>query len=103
MQKTILLKSLQDTETIGQKIGARLKGGETIELLSDVGGGKTTLTTSIVHGAGSNDHVSSSIFTITIVYIPPAFDIYHFDFSRLPQAGLISHELHENIRNDKDV
>ena len=42
-----------DTELIGENLGARLKGGETIVLHSDLGGGKTTLTRGIVRQSSS--------------------------------------------------
>ena len=103
MNKTLSTTNVSQTEFIATKIGKNLRGGEVIELISDVGGGKTTFVKSLSKGAGSKDHVSSPTFTVTNIYNAPHFDIYHFDFYRLPQADLISHELHENIRDDRDV
>ena len=76
------LKSLNQDQFLmfGQKIGQKLKGGEVFELISDLGGGKTTLTKSIVKGSKSSDQVSSPSFTICNEYKALKFTIYHFDF-----------------------
>ncbi|MEO8785116.1 MAG: tRNA (adenosine(37)-N6)-threonylcarbamoyltransferase complex ATPase subunit type 1 TsaE [Candidatus Saccharimonadales bacterium] len=91
------------TEEIAAKIGAQLKGGELIELVSDLGGGKTTFVRGLSRGAGSADHVSSPTFTISKQYQAGPLTIYHFDFYRLPDAGLMEHELAELIGQPKIV
>ncbi len=88
---------------LGTAIGKNLTGGECIELISDVGGGKTTFVRGLAKGAGSTSHVSSPTFTISKVYKAPAFDIVHFDFYRLAEAGLIEHEIEEEIFNSSSV
>ncbi len=95
--------SSERTEAIAESIGRRLKGGEFIELSSDLGGGKTTFTRGLARGAGSTDHVSSPTFTISQIYKAPEFDIHHFDFYRLSEAGIIQDELFELIDNPKIV
>jgi tRNA threonylcarbamoyladenosine biosynthesis protein TsaE len=82
---------------LGRKIGQKLRGGECIELASDVGGGKTTFVRGLAKGAGSKNHVSSPTFTISKVYKAPKFDIVHFDFYRLQEAGLIENEIEEAV------
>lgn len=89
--------SSEITEQLGRAIGARLKGGEVIELKSDLGGGKTTFTRGLVAGANSSDDVASPTFTISRVYNTPSFTIHHFDFYRLQEPGIIAHELQEII------
>jgi tRNA threonylcarbamoyl adenosine modification protein YjeE len=83
------------TEQLGEDIGRLLKGGEVIELRSDLGGGKTTFVRGLARGAGSTDHVASPTFTLSKVYKTPKFDIHHFDFYRLNEPGLMEHELHD--------
>ncbi len=83
------------TESVAEKIGRRLKGGECIELVSDVGGGKTAFTRGLARGAGSKDHVSSPTFTICNIYKAKDKTIHHMDFYRLSEPGLIEHELSE--------
>ncbi len=90
-------RSSEDTEALGERIGARLKGGEVIELVSDLGGGKTTFTRGLVRGAGSPDRVASPTFTVVRQYDAPKLNIFHFDFYRLDDPGIIVDELREYL------
>lgn len=94
--------SSQATEVFGEQIGRNLLGGEVIELVSDLGGGKTTITRGIARGAGSNDVVGSPTFMISKIYQTQGFEIHHFDFYRLTEIGQIEHELHEALA-DKNI
>lgn len=87
------------TEQLAAIIGRALKGGEVIELVSDLGGGKTTFVRGLAHGAGSMDKVASPTFTISKIYNCHDFQIHHFDFYRLPDAGLMTNELHDTLNN----
>ncbi len=95
--------SEMETQALGIKIGKVLHGGEIIELSSDVGGGKTTLTKAIAKGAGSTDLVHSPTFTVSNVYQAKDLEIHHYDFYRIDQLGLMSEELGEVIDNPKAV
>jgi tRNA threonylcarbamoyladenosine biosynthesis protein TsaE len=66
-----------------------------IELVSDLGGGKTTFVRGIARGAGSNDKVSSPTFTVSKVYTSGELELHHFDLYRLGEAGLVEYELQE--------
>lgn len=90
-------RSSEDTEALGERIGARLRGGEVIELVSDLGGGKTTFTRGLARGAGSADRVASPTFTVTREYRASKFTIVHFDFYRLHDAGVVAEELREYV------
>lgn len=89
------------TERLAEKVGANLRGGEVIELVSDLGGGKTTFTRGLVRGAGSGDQVGSPTFTLSREYAAPKFTIAHFDFYRLNEAGIVADELAE-VEGDTD-
>ena len=91
------------TEKFGEQLGRKLRGGEVIELISDLGGGKTTFVRGLARGAGSNDQVASPTFTLSKIYKTTNFDIHHFDFYRLEQAGLASYELEDLIGDPKVV
>jgi len=94
---TLQIKSTssEQTEKLAEQIGARLRGGETIELVSDLGGGKTTFTRGLSRGAGSSERVASPTFTVSKEYSAPKFKIVHFDFYRLGEAGIVADELAE--------
>jgi tRNA threonylcarbamoyladenosine biosynthesis protein TsaE len=87
--------SSEATEQLAEKLGRALKGGEVIELVSDLGGGKTTFVRGLARGAGSKDSVSSPTFTISKVYDAQRFQIHHFDFYRLHEAGVVADEIAE--------
>lgn len=72
-----------------------LKGGEVIELVSDLGGGKTTFVRGLVRGLGSEDKVASPTFTISKLYKKDNLEVHHFDFYRLQEAGIVADELAE--------
>ncbi len=90
------------TFRVGEAIGKSLRGGEIIELVSDLGGGKTTFVKGLAHGAGVTETVQSPTFMISRVYTAPHFQIHHFDFYRLQEAGVVGAELAELI-GDKEV
>lgn len=92
-----------DTERLGELLGKHLRGGEVIELRSDLGGGKTTFVRGLARGAGSRDRVSSPTFTLSRVYKAKSLDIYHFDFYRLDDAGILRDQLAEAISDNQVV
>jgi tRNA threonylcarbamoyladenosine biosynthesis protein TsaE len=91
------------TEQLGELLGSKLRGGEVIELVSDLGGGKTTFTRGLARGAGSTDRVGSPTFTLSREYEAPKFTIAHFDFYRLGEAGIVGDELAEVISDSAYV
>lgn len=103
MQGSYTTHSAEETEELGVRLGKQLKGGEVIELSSDLGGGKTTFVRGLARGAGSTDRVASPTFTISKVYAAPQFAIHHFDFYRLNEPGLIRHELEEVVGDEQTV
>jgi tRNA threonylcarbamoyladenosine biosynthesis protein TsaE len=84
-------------------LGARLRGGEVIELVSDVGGGKTTFVKSLAKGMGSTDTVGSPTFTISRQYTAGVLTLYHFDFYRLHEPGIMAAELSEVLSDESAV
>jgi tRNA threonylcarbamoyladenosine biosynthesis protein TsaE len=101
--KKFTMRSGDETEKFGEQIGMHLRGGEVVELVSDLGGGKTTLTRGLARGAGSADHVASPTFTISREYVTEKFTIHHFDFYRLQEAGVVAEELHELVGDPRAV
>ncbi len=84
----------------GERIARRLKGGEIIELVGDIGAGKTTLTKGIASGLGVADDVQSPSFTISRTYeADHDLRIVHYDFYRLSDPGILAAELQDTIGN----
>ena len=83
---------------LGRRLGERFRGGEVLELVGDVGAGKTTLTKGIGEGMRLDDDVQSPSFTISRVYdARDGLQLHHYDFYRLNDAGVMSFELAESI------
>ena len=103
MEITLKTRSSRETNQLGQRIGTKLKGGEVIELVSDLGGGKTTFVGGLASGAGSEDVVASPSFTISYVYLAPKFNLHHYDFYRLSDPGVVKLSLSEAISDQNNV
>jgi len=100
---TIEVKSENEMKAFGEAIGALLNGGEIIELIGDVGSGKTTLTKGIAVGLDINEYVQSPSFTISRNYQGrDHITLAHYDFYRLDNAGIMANELQEVI-NDSHI
>lgn len=95
--------SLEDTELFAARLGQQLKGGEVIVLSSDLGGGKTAFVRGLAKGMGSPDHVASPTFTISREYKAGKLTLYHLDFYRLQEPGVVAAELEEFIHDPKAV
>jgi tRNA threonylcarbamoyladenosine biosynthesis protein TsaE len=80
----IVTHSPAETIEFGKELGSRLKGGEIIALIGQLGTGKTHLIKGIAAGTGSVDNsvVNSPTFVIVNEY-SGRFDIYHIDAYRL--------------------
>jgi tRNA threonylcarbamoyladenosine biosynthesis protein TsaE len=92
-----------DTERIGEFLGALIKSPEVIELRADLGGGKTTFTKGLVRGLGSKDRVGSPTFTLNKIYKADHVEIHHFDFYRLNEPGVVSDQLEESLQNPRVI
>ena len=91
-------------KALGERLGTLLRGGEVIELIGDVGAGKTTLVKGIGAGLGLDEDVQSPSFTISRVYqARDELELHHYDFYRLDDAGVMSYELAESIENERAI
>jgi len=98
------IKNEAEMKRFGEMLGSYLFGGCLIELVGDVGSGKTTLTKGIAVGLGVEDDVQSPSFTIKRVY--DARDhliLAHYDFYRLMDAGIMTNELEESLTDPNCV
>lgn len=86
----------------GEQLGRLFRGGEIIELVGDVGAGKTTLVRGIAEGMGVTETVQSPSFTISRVYeADQGRKLVHYDFYRLQDAGIMADELAETVGDEK--
>lgn len=88
----------------GVRIGHLLRGGEIIELVGDVGAGKTTLVKGIAAGLSIDEDIQSPSFTISRVYeARDDLHLAHYDFYRLHDAGIMGDELAEATTDSKNI
>jgi tRNA threonylcarbamoyladenosine biosynthesis protein TsaE len=85
------------------RIGHKLLGGEVVELVSDLGGGKTAFVSGLAKGMGSKDPVRSPSFTLSSQYKAGGLTLHHFDFYRLKEPGIMRNELAEVLEDPKAV
>ena len=89
---------------LGEAIGRSVSGGEVLELVGDIGAGKTTLTKGIARALGINEPVQSPTFTISRVYdSPKGLRLAHYDFYRLGEAGIMGDEIREATDDDSVI
>lgn len=90
------------TIRVAEKIAGHLKGGELIELVGDVGAGKTTFVKGLARGIGSKDKVTSPSFSLKNIY-NGRLGLIHFDLYRLEEPGLIANEIEDALSRDNSV
>ena len=91
------------TEAMAAAIGKQLRGGEVIDLIGDLGSGKTTFVRGLAKGLGSQALVSSPTFKINNVYPGKKLSLYHFDFYRISEPGILTSELAEALSEPASV
>lgn len=81
----------------GRQFAKKLTVPCVIELVGDVGAGKTTFVRGLAEGLGVKEPVTSPSFTISKSYAFPGGTLIHYDFYRLPDPGLMTEDLAESI------
>ena len=94
----ITVHNLTELTELVQRLAENLPTKFCLELIGDVGAGKTTLTKALVEKLGSNDEVTSPSFAINNRYqLNDGREVSHYDFYRLGEAGVMSQELLEDL------
>ena len=79
----VLIGNELDTREFGRELAKKLKPGDVVALIGELGTGKTTLTKSIAEGLGITGMITSPTFTIVQEYNEGRLPLYHFDVYRL--------------------
>lgn len=114
------IKSESEMLDLGRKIAQNIDFPAVIELVGDVGAGKTTFTRGLAQGLGIDEPVTSPSFTISKRYTfspnserckndntsneqPSSGELIHYDFYRLGDPGIMRDELAETLREPNSV
>lgn len=86
----VISNSREETIEIGAKFAKKLKAGDLVALIGELGSGKTVFTKGIAKGLGVKDvrYVNSPSFVIIKEY-KGKIPLYHFDLYRLDKAGML--------------
>ena len=81
---TLLSTSVEETITIGKRLGSLLGAGDFIALVGELGSGKTHFAMGVAAGIGVDPtiHVTSPTYTLMNIY-QGRLPLYHFDLYRL--------------------
>ena len=90
-------------QNFGENIAKKLPSGSVIELIGDVGAGKTTLVKGIGKGLGVKETIQSPSYTIFCKYDGSEKDLHHYDFYRLQDPGLVSFDLEESLHTQNTI
>lgn len=98
------LNSEQGLLQFGRDYAKKIKPGAVIELVGDIGAGKTTFTRGLAEGLGIKEPVTSPSFTISKSYaMPEGGNLIHYDFYRLDDPGIMSEDLNENLADPSNI
>ena len=98
------IKSEQAMLEYGQGFAEKTLAPAVIELVGDVGVGKTTFVRGLAKGLGIKEPITSPSFTISKEYaLPGGGSLVHYDFYRLPDPGLMVDDLMEKISDSRNI
>jgi tRNA threonylcarbamoyladenosine biosynthesis protein TsaE len=84
---TIISHSAEETFRAGREEAARVRAGDVLALVGDLGAGKTQWVKGLAAGLGSDAAVTSPTFTLIHEYGGGRLPLYHVDCYRLERAG----------------
>ena len=99
----MLIRSEQEMLDFGQNFANNIQSATVIELVGDVGAGKTTFVRGLAQGLGIKEPLSSPSFTISRFYQGEKYTLTHYDFYRLEDPGLMAEDLAESIEDENNV
>ncbi|MBQ3465245.1 tRNA (adenosine(37)-N6)-threonylcarbamoyltransferase complex ATPase subunit type 1 TsaE [Candidatus Saccharibacteria bacterium] len=98
------IKSEQEMLSLGENFAKTIRIPTIIELVGDVGTGKTTFVRGLAQGLNIKEPVTSPSFTISKSYaLKNGGNLVHYDFYRLQDPGLMADDLQENLANPKNI
>ena len=101
---SVLSRGSEQSLELGESLSKILQLGDVIELVGDLGGGKTTLTKGIAKGLGVIETVTSPTYNIQRSYkIPHGGMLEHYDLYRLGEDEILLDEMREVIADGDSI
>lgn len=99
---TYTTTSGKETQKLGKELAKKLKPPRIIALISDLGGGKTTLMQGLAKGLGIKEKIVSPTFVLERIYQIPKknFALYHYDLYRIEPNDMLIDEILENAKDN---
>ena len=112
--RQFVTNSVEETEALGARVGAMLRGPVVVAFFGGLGMGKTAFTRGLAQGMGIDAEVSSPTFALVHEYHGGGKTLYHFDMYRVESwddlyatgffdfyetGGILAVEWSENIEN----
>lgn len=100
--QTFVTTSSKDTQKLGESLAKQIKPGMVVALISDLGGGKTTLTQGIAKGFKIKSKIVSPTFVLERIYQIPKKDwsLYHYDLYRIAPDDMLVEEILSNAQDN---
>ncbi|MBP5648215.1 tRNA (adenosine(37)-N6)-threonylcarbamoyltransferase complex ATPase subunit type 1 TsaE [Candidatus Saccharibacteria bacterium] len=104
----MIVKSEQEMLDLGTQFANNIVSNPNsplvIELVGDVGAGKTTFVRGLAKGLSIKEPVTSPSFTISKSYaLRNGGRLIHYDFYRLSDPGIMTEDLQENLTNPQNI
>ncbi|MBR6168603.1 tRNA (adenosine(37)-N6)-threonylcarbamoyltransferase complex ATPase subunit type 1 TsaE [Candidatus Saccharibacteria bacterium] len=99
----MLIHSEAEMIRAGSEFAKKLQAPAVLELLGDVGSGKTTFTRGLAQGLGVKEPVTSPSFTLSKEYAGKKYRLVHYDFYRLVDPGIMAENLAEAISDQNTI
>ena len=104
----MIIHSETEMREFGRSFAKQVVLPAVIELIGDVGAGKTTFTQGLAEGLGVTEPVTSPSFTLSkrysfpldksvVNFTTPSGELVHYDFYRLDDPGIMRDELAETL------
>ena len=111
VDQIFITKSASETQKLGERLAHRLKGGEIVGLVGELGSGKTTFVQGLAKGLGIKKRIISPTFVFIRIYDMQLHEtkrkttgkLYHVDLYRIEKteevAGLGLEEIWSDPKN----
>ena len=98
-----IVKNEEEMIRLGERIAEDIVLPGCVQLVGDVGAGKTTFTKGMARKLGVSEEITSPSFTISKRYETRGRSLVHYDFYRLDEIGIMAEELDETLSEENTL